>query len=173
MSSRSLERARPAATGFDDLSPVPLYYRLASVLREKLVSGEYAVGGSTFGEGWSHFEMGQALFRLGRTDQAATSLNRGLRLLYESGDESAVVLFVIMIAAVALAQGNRDRAYRLAGSAWALRDRSGLDIISIPENTTVGLERATLEALTGADGEAYRQGFLLSTHQAVALALNL
>ena len=45
MSSRSLERARPAATGFDDLSPVPLYYRLASVLREKLVSGEYAVGG--------------------------------------------------------------------------------------------------------------------------------
>jgi len=135
--------------------------------------GEYAAGGSTFGEGWSHFEMGQALFRLGRTDQAATSLNRGLRLLYESGDESAVVLFVIMIAAVALAQGNRDRAYRLAGSAWALRDRSGLDIISIPENTTVGLERATLEALTGADGEAYRQGFLLSTHQAVALALNL
>ena len=117
--------------------------------------------------------MGQALFRLGRTDQAATSLNRGLRLLYESGDESAVVLFVIMIAAVALAQGNRDRAYRLAGSAWALRDRSGLDIISIPENTTAGLERATLEALTGADGEAYRQGFLLSTHQAVALALNL
>ncbi|MBI5157861.1 MAG: AAA family ATPase [Acidimicrobiia bacterium] len=134
--------------------------------------GEYAAGGSTFGEGWSHFEKGQALLRLGQTDEATTALNRGLRLLYESGDESAVVLFVIMIAAVELAQGNRHRAFRLAGSAWALRDRSGLDIISIPENTTAGLERATLEALSGPDGEAYRQGLLLSTQEAVALALD-
>ncbi len=135
--------------------------------------GEYAAGGSVFGEGWSHFEMGQALLRLGRTDEAATTLNRGLRLLYESGDESAVVLFVIMIAAVELARGHRHRAYRLAGSAWALRDRSGLDIISIPENTTSGLERATLESLTGPEGDAYRQGHLLSTSQAVALALGV
>ena len=132
---------------------------------------EYAAGGSVFGEGWGHFEVGQASFRLGRLDEATTALSRGLRLLYGSGDESAVVLFVIMLAAVALAQGNQDRAYRLAGSAWALRDRSGLDIISIPENTTGGLDRATLEALTGAEGDAYRDGLHLSTAEAVALAL--
>jgi hypothetical protein len=91
--------------------------------------------------------------------------------MYGSGDESAVVLFVIMVAAVMYARGDRERAYRLAGSAWALRDRSGLDIISIPENSTEGLDRATLEALTGSDGGAYREGLRLTTAQSVALAL--
>lgn len=45
MSSRSPEGSVRAIAGFDERSPVPLYYRLASVLREKLVSGEYDVGG--------------------------------------------------------------------------------------------------------------------------------
>ena len=132
---------------------------------------EYAAAESVFGEGWSHYETGQALLRLERLDEAEVALSRGLRLLYDSGDESSVVLFVIMLAAVSLARGDRRRALRLAGSAWALRDRSGLDIISIPENTTEGLERTALEALTGADGEAYREGLTLTTPQAVALAL--
>lgn len=132
---------------------------------------EYAAAGSVFGEGWSHFEVGQAMFRLGRLDEAKAALSRGLELMYGSGDESAVVLFVIMVAAVMYARGDRERAYRLAGSAWALRDRSGLDIISIPVNSTEGLDRATLEALTGSDGGAYREGLRLTTAQAVTLAL--
>ena len=132
---------------------------------------EYAAAESVFGEGWAHFEVGQVLLRLERPDEANTALKKGLELMYDSGDESAAVLFVIMIGSVRLAQGERERAYRLAGAAWALRDRSGLDIISIPENATEGLDRATLEALTGADAAAYREGLTLTTPQAVALAL--
>jgi tetratricopeptide (TPR) repeat protein len=134
-------------------------------------AAEYAASGSVFGEGWSNFEIGQAQLRLGRLEEADAALGRGLRLLYGTGDESSVVLFMIMFAAVSLERGDTRRAYRLAGSAWGLRDRSGLDIISIPENTTRGLDRPTLEGLTGADGEAYRAGLKMSTTQAVALAL--
>ncbi len=140
------------------------------VLFEEAVH-EYAAAESVFGEGWAHFEVGQALLRLERLDDANLALRKGLELMYDSGDESAAVLFVVMIGAVRFAQGERERAYRLAGAAWALRDRSGLDIISIPENATEGLDRATLEALTGADAAAYRDGLTLSTPQAVALAL--
>ena len=66
--------------------------------------------------------------------------------MYDSGDESAAVLFVIMIGAVRLAQGEGSAPAGLPEQREALRDSSGLDIISIPENTTEGLDRATLEA---------------------------
>lgn len=132
---------------------------------------DYAAAGSVFGEGWARFEVGSALLGLGRLDEGEDALRRGLALLYESGDESAVVLFMIAFAALALARGDLARAYRLAGAAWALRDRSGLDIISIPQIEMEGVELATVEALTGPDAEAYRQGRSLSTAQAVALAL--
>ncbi len=78
---------------------------------------------------------------------------------------------MIAFAALALARGEPARAYRLAGAAWALRDRSGLDIISIPQIEMDGLQLATVEALTGADAEAYREGRKLSVAQAVRQAL--
>ena len=132
---------------------------------------EYGAAGSVFGEGWAYFEMGQVMLRLGRLDDAESALSKGLELMYGSGDESAVVLFVIIFAAVAAARGDLPRAHRLAGSAWALRDRSGLDIISIPEIQVEGLEREALEALTGSDAAAYREGLKLTAAQAVAYAL--
>ncbi len=132
---------------------------------------DYAASGSVFGEGWARYEVGSALMALGRFDEAEDALRRGLDLLYGSGDDSAVVLFVITFAALALARGDADRAYRLAGAAWALRDRSGLDIISIPQVEMSGLQLATVEALTGPDAEAYQAGRRLTAAQAVALAM--
>lgn len=143
----------------------------ASLERFAAATDDYAAAGSVFGEGWARFEAGNALLRLGRLDESANQLRRGLELLYGSGDESAVVLFVIVFAAIALARGDSDRAYRLAGAAWALRDRSGLDIISLPQNVIEDLDFATVEALTGEDGAAYRAGRRLSAADAVRLAL--
>ena len=132
---------------------------------------DYAAAGSVFGEGWARFEVGSALLGLDRLDEAEVALRRGLELLYGSGDESAVVLYVVVFAAVALKRGDARRAYTLAGAAWALRDRSGLDIISIPQVEMEGLTLAALEALTGEDGAAYQAGRRLSTAQAVAMAI--
>jgi predicted ATPase/class 3 adenylate cyclase len=132
---------------------------------------DYAAAGNLFGEGWAHFELGSALYRLNRLDEALVELRRGIELLYGSGDDSAVVMFTLVFAAVAFARGEIERAYRLAGAGWALRDRSGIDLISLDINQIPGLDLASLEALTGAERSAYLAGRSLPTSQAVGLAL--
>ena len=80
-------------------------------------------------------------------------------------------MFTLVFAAVAFARGDIERAYRLAGAGWALRDRSGIDLISLDINQIPGLDLASLEALTGAERSAYLAGRSLPTSQAVGLAL--
>lgn len=133
---------------------------------------EYREAGNLFGEGWAHFEAGNALIRAGRHAEAEPHLRAGLELLWDSGDESAVVLFVMLFAGVAGAAGDWDRAYRLAGAGLALRDRSGLGIIDVEENQLAGFDGRSLEALEGADRAALEAGRALSTAEAVALALS-
>ena len=132
---------------------------------------EYREAGNVFGEGWSRFESGKALFLAGRHPEAAEHLRDGLELLWESGDESAVVLFVMLFAGIAHATGDWSRAYRLAGAGLALRDRSGLDIISVESNQMEGLDEASLLSLEGEPRAALEAGRALSTADAVALAL--
>jgi len=74
-------------------------------------------------------------------------------------------------AAMAVGSGDRDRAVRLAGAAWAFGDRSGIDLISIRANRVEGLERETLEALDGDPAAAYQEGRRFSYDQAVEYAL--
>lgn len=133
---------------------------------------DYAAAGNVFGEGWAHFELGSALYRLSRLDEAMRELRRGLELLYESKDDSAVVMFTLVFAAVAFARGDTERAYRLAGAGWALRDRSGIDLISLDINQIPGLDLASLEALTGLERNAYLTGRAMPAAKAVALALD-
>jgi tetratricopeptide (TPR) repeat protein len=131
----------------------------------------YRQVGNVFGEGWAQFEMGEAHRRLEEVDTAWEHYCAGLRLLYGSGDISATVLFLMGFAAMALGSGDRDRAVRLAGAAWAFGDRSGIDLISIRANRVEGLERETLEALDGDLAAAYQEGRRLSYDEAVEYAL--
>jgi hypothetical protein len=91
--------------------------------------------------------------------------------LYGTGDVSATVLFVMSFAALALDTGDEMSAYRLAGAAFAAADRSGIDLISVAANRIEGMERATLEAVTDARADAYREGAAMSYEQAVECAL--
>ena len=123
---------------------------------------------SVFGEGWAHFEVGQALLRLERPDEANTALKKA-RLMYDSGDESAAVLFVIMIGAVRLAQGERARLP-------ACRSSVGAAIGAV--STSSASPKTPPRASTGRPSSSHRsgrrrlpQGLTLTTPQAVALAL--
>lgn len=132
---------------------------------------EYRQAGNVFGEGWALFEMANYRLRRAQHEMALPSLRSGLEIMWESGDESAVVMFVMLFAAAASAAGDTERAYRLAGAALALRDRSGLDIISVEENQIPGFDIRSLDALDESDRAILDGGRQLSIGEAVALAL--
>lgn len=137
---------------------------------DQSIAGYQAVG-NVFGEGWSHFELGEAHRRLGDMETARPHYVRGLELLFGTGDVSATVLFLMAFAAVARAEGDEERTFRLAGAAYAFSDRSGIDIISVAANRIEGMDRGSLEAVTGAPAGFYREGAAMSYQEAVDYAL--
>jgi len=137
---------------------------------EPALEGYRAVG-NVFGEGWAQFELGEAHRRLGKHAAARPHYRAGLELLYGTGDVSATVLFLMGIAGVAFAEGDLERAARLAGAAWASGAKTGVDLISVARNRVEGLDREELEALTGPAAAAYRDGRKMSYEAAVRYAL--
>lgn len=132
---------------------------------------EYAAAGNVFGEGWAYYELAWSGFKAGSPGEAREYLERGLRILHGTGDLSAVVMFIMVFAGLALGEGNTERAVRLAGAGYGLRDRLGIDLISIELNRIEGLTAEDLARLTGPLRDAYEQGQAMAPEAAVALAL--
>lgn len=132
---------------------------------------EYRRSGNVFGEGWAHFELAALLIGRGEAAEAVPHLESGLELLWQSRDYSAVVMFVMLFAWVAHELGDRERAVRLAGSAYRLRDRTGVDIMSIEANRIEGMQLEDMEALEGDLAVAYAEGRTMGYDEAVACAL--
>jgi tetratricopeptide (TPR) repeat protein len=132
---------------------------------------DYRETGNVFGEGWALFELGEAHRRAGHFDPAREHYEVGLRLLYGTGDVSAAVLFMMVFAGLALAEGDLARAHRLGGAGYAAADRSGIDLINVAANRIEGLDREILEATTGDLAAAYAEGSNMAYDEAVEYAL--
>jgi len=133
---------------------------------------EYGAVGNIFGEGWANFEIGAMLSRVEEFDNAEPYLQRGLQLLGSSRDYSALVMFAGILAMIAGQRGDRDRAIRLAGVAYGLRDLSGLDLISIAVNQETTFAETELDTLEGEMAEVYQQGRAMRYDEALAYLLD-
>jgi predicted ATPase/class 3 adenylate cyclase len=82
------------------------------------------VGNRTM-EAWSHHMLGSARLQLGDFDAARASLLEALRLFHASGDAAGLTLVFDDFAALAAAEGQPERAFRLRGAARNLTTSTG------------------------------------------------
>lgn len=132
----------------------------------------YERAGNEFGRGWAMFEVGTVAVLLGDPQGAWPFVRDGLRLFDGHHDVSAVVMFLMSAARIALELGDVQRAHRLAGAFHGLRISTGTDLAMIDFNLVEGLEYATMEARDDALGGLYREGKAMSYGAAVDYALN-
>jgi predicted ATPase/class 3 adenylate cyclase len=131
----------------------------------------YRKAGNEFGVGWALYEVADSSLRAGRPIVAWPYLQEALTLFSGHRDVSGLVMIIFQIAGVALALGDRSRAYRLTGAADAMRKASGVDIVRLDFNTITGLEPDTLASLDGPDAAAFAEGATMEVGQVVAYGL--
>ncbi len=85
-------------------------------------------------EAWSLHQLGSSRLKLGETDVARVELADGLRLFTDAGDVAGVTLGLDDMAAVAVADGDFERAARLWGLARRLQASSGTGLAGVVEN---------------------------------------
>ena len=126
--------------------------------------------GDPFGLGWSMFTLGETDVIRGRSAEAREHFERGIRIFSDSGDVSAVVMFLAGFAIAALRQGDRERAARLAGALSRLRERTGTDLVAVG-SMTLKEGNAELAELERACPEDFAVGRGMTADQAVRYAL--
>jgi predicted ATPase/class 3 adenylate cyclase len=131
----------------------------------------YRKAGNQFGLSWALFELSEAHRRGGRIEEAWESLEGALEVFKGARDVSGFVLGSGVAAAIALALGDRARAYRLMGARNSLVQASGTDLAGYAINVYEGLEDETLGALTGANATAYQEGMSMGYDELVDYAL--
>jgi predicted ATPase len=134
-------------------------------------SDHYKASGNEFGVGWALFEAGDINRRSGNVIEGWPYLVEALNLFAGHRDVSGLVMILAETGAIALMLGDHTRAYRLMGAVNTLRESSGTDIVGLEFNRVEGLEKETLEALTGADAEAFEEGRGMSVSEAVTYGL--
>jgi predicted ATPase/class 3 adenylate cyclase len=134
---------------------------------------EYERAGNVFGEGWALYEYAESLRRRGRVEEALEGFDKGLDLLYETGETAAAVMFLAGYAGAAFDSGDEERAKRLIGAAYGLSDATGVIILRADANQLdEGLSFEHLEALEGDEAAPYQEGKQMSMEDAVSLGRN-
>lgn len=147
----------------DDLSgALGLYYESI---------GHYRRAGNEFGMGWGMFEVAIFSARLDDMETAWDYLEQGLELFAPHRDVSAVVMFLSLAAALALASGDEERSARLAGAVRGLRNSSGAKIVDHEMTRIRGLSIDELDPTREDLAPLYRSGMEMDLRQAVAYAL--
>jgi predicted ATPase/class 3 adenylate cyclase len=147
----------------DDLSgALGLYYESIE---------HYRRAGNEFGMGWGMFEVAIFSARLDDLETAGEYLEQGLELFAPHRDVSAVVMFLSLAAALALASGDEERSARLAGAVRGLRNSSGAKIVDHEVTRIRGLSIDELDPTREDLAPLYRSGMEMDLHQAVAYAL--
>ncbi|MFE5670568.1 adenylate/guanylate cyclase domain-containing protein [Agromyces sp. NPDC056523] len=131
----------------------------------------YRRAANEFGMGWGMFEVAIFSARLDDLETAWDYLEEGLELFAPHRDVSAVVLFLSLASALALAAGDEERAARLAGAVRGLRDSSGARIVDHEMTRIRGLTIDQLDPTREDLAPLYRSGMAMDLSQAVAYAL--
>ncbi len=124
-------------------------------------------------EAWALHMLGSTVLKLGRTESAADMVRHALRHFHEAGDLSGITMVLDDLSAVAVTDGDLERAARLRGAARQLTQSTGTELARMVEeefeqatrpNARVSMDAAALERLE-------LQGRGLALDAAVAYAL--
>ena len=122
--------------------------------------------GDPFGLAWALHGEGLARLRTGDLAAARAAFDEQVALLGEARDPSGMAIALANQSELALAEGERMRAIRLAGASAALRHLTGAELVSRVDE----VEHRVLEAAPEDEG-ARQEGLAMTFDQAVAYAL--
>ena len=124
-------------------------------------------------EAWALHMLGTTVLKLGRTASAAEMMRHALRHFHEAGDLSGITLVLDDLSAVAVTDGDLERAARLRGAARQLTQSTGTDLARLVDelfeqatrpNARVAVDAGELERL-----EVEGRGLALDTAVSYAL----
>ncbi|HEX2027192.1 MAG TPA: tetratricopeptide repeat protein [Nitriliruptorales bacterium] len=92
--------------------------------------------------GWTLFMLGTAEIRAGRSDRSRPLLEEGLRIFHRLGDITGVLFHLHGFTALALEDGQPERAVRLLGATARLRETSGAALVDKVSHEIPGLQGA-------------------------------
>jgi ATP/maltotriose-dependent transcriptional regulator MalT len=124
-------------------------------------------------EAWALHMLGTTVLKLGRTASAADMMRHALRHFHEAGDLSGLTLVLDDLSAVAVTEGDLERAARLRGAARQLTQSTGTELASLVDelfeqatrpNARVAVDAVALERL-----EVEGRGLALDAAVAYAL----
>jgi tetratricopeptide (TPR) repeat protein len=126
---------------------------------------------SRFDLAWALHQVGLTEIRMGEQTAARVALNESLSLFEEAGDIPGIAVLLDDLSQLAVAEGDLERAARLAGKASALQASSGMDLATLI-NAAEGRSRP---GETGTDQQAltaaWEEGRAMPTEEIVAYAL--
>lgn len=124
-------------------------------------------------EAWALHMLGSTVLKLGRIESAADMMRHALRHFHEAGDLSGITLVLDDLSAVAVTDGDLERAARLRGAARQLTQSTGTELARMVEeefeqvtrpNARVAMDAGELERL-----EVEGRGLALDVAVAYAL----
>jgi len=123
--------------------------------------------GNRFDMGWDLHALGLAALKLGEHAEAAARWREALELFVEAGDTSGIVIQLSNFAELAKAQGDLDRHAALVGAWTAIRERTGVGLAELIQNTE---RRAVAADIAPQHHVALERGLAMKTDAAVAYA---
>ena len=124
-------------------------------------------------EAWALHMLGSGLLRNGETDEARRHVEHAMRHFHAAGDAAGLTLTLDDMSAVAVADGDLDRAARLRGAARSLTTETGTGLATYVEDAFESGVRPGIRSHMAAD-EVERlgaEGAAMSLDEAVAYAL--
>ena len=122
--------------------------------------------GDLFGLAWALHGEGLARLRTGNLAAARAAFDEQVALLGEARDPSGIAIAIANQSELAMAEGDRMRAIRLAGASEALRHLTGAELVSKVDEVEKRVLKPTPE-----DEGARQEGLAMTFDQAVAFAL--
>jgi predicted ATPase/class 3 adenylate cyclase len=132
----------------------------------------HALGDRTM-EAWSRHMLGTALLRAGEVQEARGQVADAIRHFHGAGDASGLTLTFDDMSAIAVVDGDLERAARLRGAARALSRETGAGLASFVEDTfELDVRKGVRSVMAPEDVERYgAEGAALTLDDAVTYAL--
>ncbi|MGE5177473.1 MAG: protein kinase domain-containing protein [Bacteroidota bacterium] len=125
-----------------------------------------------WGTAFSLRELGIVAERTGALSEAQSLHGRSLSILRDLGDREGIAESLEALVALAVAREDPERALRLAGAAWALRERIGSPLVPVDRKRLDAVVRQAKQALGPEQSKrSYAEGRMFSMEQAVRYGL--